>query len=143
MPHRRDRAALLRIGLGLLWALPLTFFGGMLVAVPVLLTGGQCRRLPGALPAWLIQGKLGDYLLRQHPVGAVNAMAIGHLVIAQRGALSKRILLHELEHVRQATRWGVFFPLAYLAAAVVARLHGGDAYWNNSFEIAARRAEQC
>ena len=126
--------------LGLLWALPLTLCGAIL-AVAIVLTGGSCRRIAGAPSAWLIQGKFGDWLLQRHPVGAVNAMAIGHLVIAQCGQANRRILRHELEHVRQAARWGVFFPLAYLAASGYAVARGGHSYWDNRFEVAARRAE--
>jgi hypothetical protein len=81
-------------------------------------------------------------MLARHPFGAMCAMAIGHIVIAQRQGLTPQILTHELEHVRQAAHWGIVFPFAYLAASAWARIRGQDAYWNNVFEVAARRAER-
>lgn len=125
---------------GLLWALPLTLVGAV-PALAIVLGGGSCRRVSATLPAWLIQGRWADWLLQRHPVGAVDAMAIGHLVIARREIVTARILRHELEHVRQAARWGLVFPLAYLAAGGWAVLRGGKGYWDNWFEVAARRAE--
>ncbi|OGB20485.1 MAG: hypothetical protein A3I66_18350 [Burkholderiales bacterium RIFCSPLOWO2_02_FULL_57_36] len=70
------------------------------------------------------------------------AMAIGHVVIAEKRGLTPQVLTHELAHVRQAACWGILFPIAYLAASVWAVLHGQDAYWHNVFEVAARRAEK-
>lgn len=138
---RKHKIRPIVIGLGMLWALPLTFIGVVLFALPILLSGGSSRRVQGVLPGWLVQGRFGDLLLRNHPVGAVNAMAIGHLVVAERGMINQRILRHEMEHVRQAACWGVLFPLAYLVASAVALLRGGEAYWDNRFEVDARKAE--
>ncbi len=137
--RRRERHPAL-LWLGLFWALPLTLFGAV-PAIAITLRGGRCRRVDGTQPAWLIQGPLADWLLERHPVGAVNAMAIGHLIIAQHDGATHRIVRHELEHVRQAARWGLFFPLVYLAASAWAALRGGRAYWDNYFEVAARQAE--
>ena len=128
---------------GIVWALPLSLIG-MLLALPVLATGGSLQRLPArkfGVPALLVRGHVGDFLLANHPFGAMHAMAIGHVVIADRTAHSRRLLAHELAHVAQAARWGILFPLAYLGASVWARLRGGDLYWDNVFEVAARKAE--
>lgn len=129
---------------GVLWALPLSLFG-LLLTLPVLATGGTLQRLPArqyGISALLVRGRLGDFLLAHHPFGAMHAMAIGHFIIADRTAHSRRLLVHELAHVAQAARWGILFPLAYLAASVWARLRGGDLYWDNAFEVAARKAER-
>jgi hypothetical protein len=132
-----------RVGLllGILWALPLTLFG-MLLAMPVLAMRGQLQviREPGA--ALLVSGRAADYILSRHPYGAMAAMALGHVIIADRASLSSRILIHELAHVRQAAQWGIFFPFAYLASSAWAKMRGRDAYWHNRFEIAAREAEK-
>lgn len=127
--------------LGIAWALPLTLFG-MLMAVPVLCRHGEVRLVRSRTPALLFSGPLADYLLEHHPFGAMSAMAIGHVVIAERRSLTTRILTHELAHVRQAACWGPLFPFLYLGASIWALLRGQDAYWNNVFEIAARKAER-
>lgn len=125
----------------LLWAAPLTVFGLML-ALPVLAARGRWRLLHGSTIALLIQGPLADWMLRCHPAGRMNAMALGHVVLAAASGLSSRTLRHELEHVRQAERWGPLFPLLYLASSIWQWLRGRDAYWHNRFEVAARAAEQ-
>ena len=128
--------------LGILWAMPLTA-AGLLLALPVLAARGQVNLVRSSrAPALLFSGPLADYLLERHPFGAMCAMAIGHVVIAERGSLTRRILTHELAHVRQAACWGILFPVVYLAASAWALLRGQDAYWNNVFEIAARKAER-
>ena len=134
---------------GILWALPLTLFG-LLLALPVVCARGSLQALPVAgtagggyaVPALLVRGWLGDHLLARHPFGAMHAMAIGHIVIASRSAISRRLLVHELAHVAQAARWGILFPLAYLVASAQAYRRGGDLYWDNVFEVAAREAER-
>ena len=149
---RRHAGSILRWLAGILWALPLTLFG-LLLALPILCARGSLTVVPPlamagaaigrhATPALLVRGWLGDFLLTRHPFGAMHAMAIGHVVIANRSATSRRLLVHELTHVAQAARWGVLFPLAYLAASVGAYWRGGDLYWDNVFEVAAREAER-
>lgn len=127
--------------LGLAWASPMTLCGIML-ALPALAHRGRLRLVLTPTPALLVSGSWTDYMLRRHPFGPMCAMAIGHIVIAEPLGLTPRILTHELEHVRQAARWGILFPLAYIAASGWAVLHGQDAYWHNVFEVAARKAEQ-
>ncbi|MBI1890907.1 MAG: hypothetical protein HYS18_09690 [Burkholderiales bacterium] len=127
--------------LGIIWALPLTLFG-FLLALPALIIGGQLDIVLRPTPALLVRGPFADRLLAHHPFGAMCAMAIGHIVIAQRQGLTPQILTHELAHVRQAAIWGILFPIAYVAASAWAKVRGEDAYWNNIFEIAARRAER-
>jgi hypothetical protein len=127
--------------LGILWALPLTMFG-MIFALPILLWRGKVHVVRTPTPALMISGPVADYMLNRHPFGAMCAMAIGHLVIAEKRGLTPQVLTHELAHVRQAACWGILFPIAYLAASAWAVLHGQDAYWHNVFEVAARQAEQ-
>lgn len=151
-PRTDPRRLTLRALAGILWALPLSLVG-LLIALPVLASRGVIRRVPplrvaeptgmaSEVPALLVSGRVGDFLLAHHPFGAMHAMAIGHVVIADRQATSRRLLVHELVHVAQAARWGVLFPFAYLAASAWARLRGGDSYWDNAFEVAARAAER-
>jgi hypothetical protein len=67
------------------------------------------------------------------------AITIGHTIFAWR-ALTDDELEHELEHVRQWSRFGPSFPIAYLGASVRARRSGGRWYRDNRFEAEAREA---
>jgi hypothetical protein len=127
--------------LGIVWALPLTLFG-VVLALPVLLWRGKVHLVHAPTPALVASGPIADYLLEHHPFGPMCAMAIGHILLAERRGLTPQVLTHELAHVRQAAQWGFIFPLAYLAASGWAVLHGQDAYWHNVFEVAARKAEK-
>lgn len=126
---------------GVAWAAPLTAFG-LLLALPVILFRGHIQFIRGNTFAILARGRVADFMLRHHPFGAMNAMAIGHVVIATHEGLSARVLVHELAHVRQAAHWGIVFPFAYLASSAWAAIRGRDAYWHNRFEVAARKAEK-
>lgn len=148
LPPTSPRRAALRLVLtwtghvlGIAWAAPLTVFG-LLVGLPVALARGHWQIVHGRAPAILVRGPLADFLLRRHPFGPMNAMAIGHVVIASGDGLSSRVLIHELAHVRQGAHWGILFPFAYLGSSLWALMRGKDAYWHNRFEIAARRAEK-
>ena len=133
---------MLALLVGIVWALPLTLVG-LLLALPVIACRGEVRLVRSTrAPALLFSGRAADYMLERHPFGAMCAMAIGHVVIAERSSLTRRILTHELAHVRQAACWGILFPFVYLGASAWAMLRGQDAYWNNVFEIAARKAER-
>jgi hypothetical protein len=143
IPNRFLRGLLFWCGslLGVVWAAPLTALG-LLLAVPIVLWRGHAQVVSGHTLALLVRGPCADFLLGHHPFGAMNAMAIGHVVIAEAQGLSARVLVHELTHVRQAARWGIAFPFAYLASSAWAAIRGRDAYWHNRFEIAARKAEK-
>lgn len=141
--HRLLRRALSWIGtlLGIVWALPLTIVG-LLFALPVFAWRGHAQFIRGHTAALLVRGPFADAVLSRHPFGAMTAMALGHVIIAEQQGLSSRVLMHELAHVRQAERWGIAFPFAYLASSAWAGIRGRDAYWHNRFEIAARKAEK-
>jgi hypothetical protein len=84
----------------------------------------QGRWIP-ALGGWL--GKMG---------GPAAAVTLRRTIIVHPDArLSRRLLVHELEHVRQWTE-DPLFPLRY---AVESLRHG---YWNNHYEQLAREAER-
>jgi hypothetical protein len=127
--------------LGIVWALPLTLVG-LVMSLPILLWRGRLQRCHEATPALIVSGPLADFMLAHHPFGAMCAMAVGHIVIADKSGLTRQILTHELTHVRQAAVWGILFPFAYVACSLWAVLRGHDAYWYNFFEIAARKAER-
>jgi hypothetical protein len=80
------------------------------------------RRLGGRLlPSWL-------------------AITIGRDIFAWR-ALEPAELRHELQHVRQWSRYGLGFPLRYVGASLSSLLTGSGWYKGNRFEVEARQAE--
>lgn len=139
--HRYNRLRSIASLAGILWALPLSLFGLILV-LPIRIARGRIDRVTGGIPALLVRGPLADRLLQRHPFGPMAAVAIGHIIIARQHGLTPHTLSHELVHVRQAAHWGPIFPFAYLVASAWAMLHGHPAYWYNHFEIAARKAEK-
>lgn len=66
-----------------------------------------------------------------------RAITFGHVVLAL-DELDPGTLRHELVHVRQYERWGVFLLVLYPAASVVALTRGGHYYRDNPFEVEAR-----
>ena len=81
-------------------------------------------------------------LLRiMNPRMPIAAIVFGHIIIAFDAETASRLRAHEHTHVRQYERWGVFFPLAYVIASVLAMLRGADAYLDNCFEREAFAAQ--
>lgn len=116
------------------WAAPTTALG-LPTVVLAYLTGGALGRKDGVLYAH--GGALRPILLRL-PVSA-QAMALGHVVLAIDAVALAASWRHELRHTRQAERWGPLFVPAYLAAGCWTYLRGRRFYWDNPFEIDARR----
>ena len=129
---------MLRI-LKLLWALPITLFG-LLIVVLALPSRPRVAWLrigdTYALCAW------GGWLavwLRRPPLGRMFAATLGHVVVARNVRLLCESGAHEYEHVRQTERWGVLLPFAYCLNGLWQLLRGRRFYWDNAFEVAAYR----
>jgi hypothetical protein len=121
----------------MVWALPLTLCGLALLML-VLPTRPRVAwlRLGGtqALCAW--GGGLA-WLLNHHPLGRMYAAAIGHVVIAGDAKMLAHSGAHEFEHVRQAERWGILLPVAYVLEGFWQKSQGREYYRDNRFEVAA------
>jgi hypothetical protein len=117
-------------GLRYLWAAPCTLVG-LLAALPLLLAGAQARPVRGVLEV------SGFSVARRLPFDAIT---LGHVVLARTPRVMARWRRHERVHVRQCERWGPLFFPAYLAAGAWQCLRGRRAYWDNPFEVEARRA---
>jgi hypothetical protein len=117
------------------WASPNTALGLALASVG-LIGGGQARLRRGVLEAHgPVLRRLFDRLA---PGGlSVQALTLGHVVLARDARALESSRRHEEVHVRQYERWGPAFLPAYLVASLVAVLRGGDAYRHNRFERAA------
>jgi hypothetical protein len=127
----------LRLWLRLGWALPLTLCGLALLLL-VLPTRPRVAWLrigrTQALCAW--GGGLA-WLLNHHPLGRMYAAAIGHVVIAGDAKMLAHSGAHEFEHVRQAERWGILLPVAYVLEGFWQKSQGREYYRDNRFEVAA------
>jgi hypothetical protein len=114
-----------------LWPLPITIFGLILAAI-VKASGGICKRYGNALEA--SNGEASRLLWLMNPWGNIEAITLGHVILARDTNTAARLRTHEHTHVRQYERWGVIFPFAYLASSAIAMIKGGDAYRDNVFE---------
>jgi hypothetical protein len=128
---------LLRL-LAFAWASPYTLLGALIGGLG-LLTGGRARirgrivEFHGGAVQWL--------MVRLLPGGRfIHAMTLGHTVLGQTDASLDIARDHEMIHVAQYERWGIFFGPAYLGASLVVWLRGGRAYWDNPFEREAYEA---
>jgi Zn-dependent protease len=68
------------------------------------------------------------------------AITLGDQVLYVAGGMHKERVLHELEHVAQARRWGPLFFPAYGLASLWSLVRYGSAYRQNRFEQHARDA---
>lgn len=118
-----------------LWASPCSAIGLVFAAI-ILLLGGRASRSSNALAFTFREGHApGRMLVRWLPFRAIT---LGHVIIAVTRQELDRLRTHELIHVRQYERWGVFFFIAYAASSAWQLLRGRNAYWDNHFEIEAR-----
>ena len=106
----------------------------MILALPVLLAGGRARRHAGVVEV------AGSASTRESHA-RFGAITFGHVVIGRNAQVLDQLRAHELEHVRQYERWGVFFFLAYPACSLWQLLCGRNPYWFNHFEVQCR--ERC
>ena len=127
-----------RRGLARLWAAPGTLIG-LALLVLARATGGVVRRHAGTLEA---HGGAIARVLQWIGFGRiVDAIALGHIVLARDAGSLDACRLHEQVHVRQWERWGPLFLPAYFASSAWAWLRGRDPYLDNLFEREARAAE--
>ena len=120
----------------LAWAAPCSLLG-LCLALPVLLLGGRARWAQGALEVtWRAHlAACGPRLRRLRFRGIV----FGHVILAVTADELAHIGAHERVHVAQYGRWGPFFLPAYTASSLWQLLRGRDPYWDNHFEVDARR----
>jgi hypothetical protein len=126
--------------LRLAWASPYTLLGLVLGTV-WWLGGARPRRVHGVLEFALAGSgrfqRLGAWRL------PFAALTLGHVVLAVDQASLDQWRAHERVHVTQYERWGPLFLPAYLGSSLWQWLCGRNAYWDNRFEVEARRADGC
>ena len=120
----------------LLWAAPCSVVG-LAFAAPLLLLGGRARGHAGTLEVcWRADDAACGRLARQLPYRAIT---LGHVIVGVTAQALDSSRAHERVHVRQHERWGAFFFPAYAASSLWQWLRGRRPYWDNAFEIQARK----
>lgn len=120
----------------LLWASPCSLIG-IVLAVVLLLIGGKAKCMQGTLEVAFRRRHLHcGPLMRTLPFRGIT---FGHVIIAVTEEELDRLRAHERVHVRQYERWGIFFFPAYLASSLWQLLRGRRVYWDNYFEVQARK----
>jgi hypothetical protein len=114
-----------------LWASPTTLIG--LVFGLLLMPFGARMRIVDGVIEIAAQRRQPR---RRWPFAAIT---FGHVVLGTHAQELQRLRAHERVHVRQCERWGPLFLPAYLLAGAWQWLRGRDAYWDNPFEVEARR----
>jgi hypothetical protein len=114
-------------GLRLVWAAPASLIG--LLLAPFF----RSRRLHQGI--LFCEGALWPRRLGWR----YRAITFGHVVLCVDD-LDDRTLVHEMAHVGQYERWGLFYFPAYGLASLRALVRGGHYYRDNSFEVAAQKA---
>jgi hypothetical protein len=91
----------------------------------------------GDVTAVMVEDPRVERWFRAHPM-PVQAQTLGRYILA-RGPVPPDILAHEVEHIRQWSRFGPLYLPAYFGSSAAAWLQGRRFYWDNAFEAAARR----
>lgn len=113
------------------WASPNSLFG-LALGLLLLPIGARMRRVGGVLEI----AALPQRPRRRWPFTAIT---FGHVILGSHAQELERLRAHERVHVRQCERWGPLFLPAYLLAGAWQWVRGKRAYWDNPFEVEARR----
>lgn len=126
---------------GYVWAAPVTFFGLTYASVFQALRWYKWHGVEGDALVWILDVDRSPAWLiglwrkwAGHAIGNV-------IVLSNPNYLTGKTLAHELKHVDQVMRLGVFQPIMYGLNYVAIRIGctDSDPYLSNPFEIDARR----
>lgn len=128
--------------LGYVWASPVTAFGLAYVCLYTSFGWYRWYGIEGDSLVWVVNNeKLPNWLLEYWK--RLNGQASGNVVILKYPPDARGMTLrHEQKHVDQAMRLGIFWPLFYYGSklGIMLGCPGSDPYFDNPFEIDARRA---
>lgn len=133
-----------RLWLGVAWSSPITIVAAVLYVIPFTLLGwyryfgvhehGLFFVTTNKMPAWLV-----NFWRRWagHTAGNIVVMVNEPTAKGQ-----STITIHELQHVTQCMKLGIFQPILYALSSLSIKLAcpNSDAYFSNIFELDARRA---
>jgi hypothetical protein len=138
-PPKATRSARLWRWARVLWASPNTLIG-LLGCALWWCAGARFRVVDGALEAALLAPRRTPPRRRSLPFTAIT---LGHVILGTHAQDLERLRAHEQVHVRQNERWGPLFLPAYALAGLWQWVQGRSAYWDNPFEVEARRMGGC
>lgn len=121
--------------LGHLWMLPLSLLGAFVALVGGVKFAGARG---GALIFMAKQGGLVDWVFSSTGTAGAGGL-YGAFIFVK--STEDRLIRHELRHMAQAMVFGVFQPILYALHSAWLLAKGRNAYWDNAFEVDARRAE--
>jgi hypothetical protein len=114
-----------------IWASPYTLIGLLLGGIG-LCTGGRGRIRGHVVECY---GGAVKWLVIHLPHGQFTlAFTLGHTILGQSDASLDIARDHEMVHVRQFERWGLFMGPAYLLSSLVLWIAGRRPYRDNPFE---------
>lgn len=128
---------LLRV-LGRIWIAPNNLIATIYIGLFWLLGWVRFERASGVAVVFrAVKGKwLADKYMRKW-----SGWAYGVYIVSRR-VDDRRHIAHELRHVEQQMVFGIFFLPAYLLAGLWALITTGQFYYQNPFEINARKAAE-
>lgn len=118
-----------------LWAAPISLLG---LALGILSLPGGCtlRVKEGVLEC--AGGRILSALLSALGRNMqIQAITLGHVVLARNNETMQALRFHERIHVKQYERWGLLFLPLYFGSSLLALIVGKDPYFDNHFEKAA------
>jgi hypothetical protein len=119
-----------------LWPSPYTLFGLLVFCIPI---RGARSLLVHRGTIGVIGPAIERLLVRVPIIGGAAAMTFGHSILAKDRDTFYSTWDHERVHVDQYQRWGLLFVPMYLGVGLWLKIRGKDPYWDNPFEIEARR----
>lgn len=123
------------------WASPVTLFGLVYVSAYTAMGWYRWHGVEGDALVWLVNNEKIPMWLTNY-WSRLNGHASGQVVVLKQPPDVKAITLkHEQKHVDQTLRLGLFWPIAYYGSswAIKFGCPGSDSYYDNPFEIDARR----
>jgi hypothetical protein len=119
-----------------LWPSPYTLLGLLVFFIPI---RGARSLLVHRGTIGVIGPAIECLLVRVPIIGGAAAMTFGHSILAKDRDTFYSTWDHERVHVDQYQRWGLLFVPMYLGVGLWLKIRGKDPYWDNPFEIEARR----
>lgn len=127
--------------LGYAWASPLTLLGVFYAGLFSVFGWYRWIKVEGDALVWATSLEKSPSIVQSY-WSSWSGHAIGNVIVMNEKYLDKqKFLIHEQKHVNQMMLLGIFQPLIYGLCYIGIKLGclGSDPYYDNPFEIDARR----